>query len=593
MPAGDLKAPIIPLLINNTIDPDALSGGPLDTYAKYTNPVLGDTLYQSWLGLAEDGTPVDVKDIPIPVDPLNEGPLGFQMQVANHFVQRLNKGQVFYSFFLDRVTGEDREESKRIHFGIGKFGLLSGPQIKESHDLQLDPDAIDGNMTIAVVPFTEASNGDVVRLIWKGVRADGSDGPPVNIPPKTLSDSDTDPTNNPGQVLSWLVARTAAMGVRGGKIILRFEITYASSGARADTVSAERTILVTPPAAPELPEPSVKDLVGDEINPGLFPDGIITVVPVYEGIRVGDDVLVYGTRTGSGSGPNKNTIQHLKIDISNIERGRIEVTLPKQWLMDNRGAEVNLGYQYARADASGSSALLQLKIREPLVLPTPTVDRSVEVGGRNELNPILAISGAYVAIPEAATINDGDKVTVYFKGDGESGSFETQVPSQTKPLKFRVPPEVLPPNFGKQVEVTYSVGGEDAEAPLKLFIRHLTSHPGIVCDRAQIGSPATLKLSDIPPEGALLSVDLWSFISTKQKVRLWLSASGMTDDRDIIAVRDVKPEEVTAGVQALLWKSDLADIAINNTFTLRVSVSFDGGQSTITFNRPLVLKLLA
>ena len=67
----------------------------------------------------------------------------------------------------------------------------------------------------------------------------------------------------------------------------------------------------------------------------------------------------------------------------------------------------------------------------------------------------------------------------------------------------------------------------------------------------------------------------------------------MTDDRDIIAVRDVKPEEVTAGVQALLWKSDLADIAINNTFTLRVSVSFDGGQSTITFNRPLVLKLLA
>ena len=71
MPAGDLKAPIIPLLINNTIDPDALSGGPLDTYAKYTNPVLGDTLYQSWLGLAEDVTPVDVKDIPIPVDPLN------------------------------------------------------------------------------------------------------------------------------------------------------------------------------------------------------------------------------------------------------------------------------------------------------------------------------------------------------------------------------------------------------------------------------------------------------------------------------------------------------------------------------------------
>jgi hypothetical protein len=75
-------------------------------------------------------------------------------------------------------------------------------------------------------------------------------------------------------------------------------------------------------------------------------------------------------------------------------------------------------------------------------------------------------------------------------------------------------------------------------------------------------------------------------------VRLWLTAPGITE-RDIIAARAVKPEETTDGVKARLLRTDLADIAINDTLTLRASVSFDGGHSTVTFNRPLSLKLLA
>lgn len=590
MAAGDLDAPIIPLLINGTIDPEALNGNPLSTFARYTNPALGDGLYQSWLGLAEDGTPVDHGDSRIDVDP-QPGQTEFLMQVPNHTVQALVKGQVFYSFFLERAGGAPREESKRIHFGIGRHGLLSAPQIKESHDLQLDPDAIDGSMTIAVVPYTVMSNGDEVRVIWKGERADGSPGPVVNIPPKTLSDTDTDPSNNPGQVLSWTVPKTSAAALRGGKITLRYEITFASS-TLVETVSAERTFLVTPPVAPQLPVASVKDLTGSEINPGQFPDGIRVVVPVYPGIRVGDEVLVYGTRTGSGSGPNKNTIQYLKVDISNIETGRIEVPIAAQWLLDNRGGTVSLRYQYARPDAAGSGAALELSIREPLVLPTPTVDRSVVSGGRDELNPSLAISGAYIAIPAAATIGDDDEVTAHWKGFGPTGSYETTVYSQLDPMKFRVPPEVLPANFGKIVEVTYQVAGQDAEPSLQLFIRHFTSHPGIECDKAQIGSPATLSLSDVPPEGALLSVETWPFISTEQTVRLWLTAPGITE-RDIIAAREVKLEETTDGVKARLFRADLADIAINGILTLRASVSFDGGHSTVIFNMPLSLKLLA
>jgi hypothetical protein len=592
MAAGDLMAPIIPLLENNTLDPDKLNGGPLATYAKYSAPSLGDTLYQSWLGLDNEGNPVDVTDIPILVDPENEGEHGFLMEIANHFVQLLNKGQVFYSFYLERFTGEPKEESKRIHFGIGKDGWLSAPQIKESHDSQLDPRPVPAypNMTIAMVPYAAMSNGDKVKLVWKGRRANGQVGPSVNIPLKTLNDTDTDPTNNPGQVLSWQVPTSNLIPLENGSIALHYEITHASNTTQAVTLSAERSILVTAPAAPELPKPDVKDLKGTEIVPKDFPDGITVVVPIYPGIRIGDDVLVYGTRTGAGSNPSKNTIQSLQIDGSNIGSGKIEVLIPHRWLQDNLGGNVTLRYQYARVDAAGSGIPLELTVRAPLQMPTPTVDNSVLAGGRDELDPMRAFSGAFIAIPKDAAV-DGYPVTAHWKGFGASGSCDIPTPSQFDPMKFKVPREFIPPNFGRTVEVTYSVPGQDAERALQLYIRKLINHPGIECEKAQIGSPATLSLRDIPDSGVLLTVDLWPFISTAQKVRLWLTA-GAIGDRDIIPVRSVTFEETTGRVKARLFKTDLSGIAMNGYFKLSVSVSFDEGHTFGLSDNYLDLKLL-
>ncbi|MET3454920.1 MULTISPECIES: hypothetical protein [Pseudomonas] len=489
------------------------------------------------------------------------------------------------------MTNSNEKTANNTPAGPGRDGLLPAPQIKESHDLQLDPDAIDGSMTIAVVPYGGMANGDVVRLLWVGTRADGNPGPTVNLPIKTLSDSDTDPSNNPGSVLNWSVLKTNAVAVRGGSISLHYEITHAAPGTQVDSESAQRIIQVIPPSAPELAAPTIKDLTGSVINPGQFPEGIRVVVTPYPGIRAGDDLLVYGTRTGLGSGPNKNTIQYLKIDQAMIDSGRIEVPIPVQWLLDNQGGSVSVRYQYGRDDAAGSGVPLALTIREPLVLPTPTVDNSVVTEGRDELNPIQAISGAYITIPSAATIGDDDVVIAHWKGFGTSGSYDAQEAEPSNPLKFKVPSTVLPPNFGKTVEVTYSVSGQEAQPPLQLYIRELASHPDITCEGAQVGSPATLKLSDIPPGGALLSLSRWSFISTEQTVRLWLTASSVTE-RDIIPLRPVLPAETSTGVTARLMTTHLTGIAANSVFTLRASVSFDGGHSTVVFKNPLQLKLL-
>ena len=261
MAIGDLAAPHIPLLVYNTVDPESLGGANLETYAKYDNPQLGDRLYQSWLGLTSDGTPVDYKDIPIDIDPGSDGALGFLMLVDNAVVTSLDKGQAFYSYFLERVTGEPKEESKRIHFGIGRSDRLSAPQLKESHDNQLDLNVIDGSITVAVVPYNSMSKGDVVKLIWEGKRQDGQDGPVVNLAPKTLTDEDTDPTNNPGEVLSWRIEKSHVTALRNGSITLSYEVTPASSAAD-NYVSTKRMFVVVPPTLPELAIPSVKGLQG-------------------------------------------------------------------------------------------------------------------------------------------------------------------------------------------------------------------------------------------------------------------------------------------------------------------------------------------
>ena len=591
-----LPGPVIPLLINNTIDPQALNGGSLSTYAKYDNPVFGDILYQSWLGLSENNDPIDVTCIPIYVDPINELDLGFLMTITNDFVLKLDKGQVFYSYFLKRITDPPlapKVESKRIHFGIGKAGRLSAPQIKESHDSQLDPDFITGpTFKVAVPPYTAMSNGDIVKLVWTGVNPDGTAGPAVPIPQKILSSTDSDLSNNPGQVLTWDLNKTNLNALREGSLRLHYEITYATRAEEPQTVSSERSIVLKPPVLAELAAPSVIDLVGTEINPGQFPDGIRVSIPLYPGIRVGDDVLVYGTRTGSGSGAAKNTVKQLKIDSSNIESGKIVVPIEKEWLITNRGASVNLRYQYARADAAGSGIPLELTVRKPLILPTPTVDNSVEIGNRDELDPMWAYSGAYISIPDTATIEDGDSVIAYFKGFGAHGSYEVFEPSQLNPMKFKVPATVLPYNFGKTVEVVYSVAGEMAKPSLNLFIREVDFYSQITCEGLQVGAPATLKLSDIPSGGSKLSIGLWPFISTPQIVRLWLTNSDI-EDRDIIASRELLAEEVSGGVKAVLTREDLAGVPINGIFTLRFSVSFDGGNSITNFNNPLQIKLLA
>ncbi|MDD0974274.1 hypothetical protein [Pseudomonas fontis] len=590
------QAPYIPLLRRDTLDPEDMGpDAPLMTYANYAGMAFGDVLYQSWWGLTEDGTPKDIPgNNPIDVNPALVQPQGYPMPVASDFVKQQINGRVFYSYFLLRNAGSSKEESKRIYFGIGPVGRILAPLIKEAHGQQLShtpPIDVGNDLTIAVVPYGVMSRGDVVKLIWKGLNEKGGSVSGPSLPPKTLDDSDTDPTNNPGHVLRWAVSKNSLLPIRQGLLTLQYEITYADS-RQAPTLSAQRTFLIKAPTEPTLIEPSVKGLVGTEINPAQFPDGLRVQVPFDDDMQVDDEVDVYGTRLAPGNAIGKNVVEHLRLDLTHISSKKIELPVAYSWLKDNQGGRVAVRYQYARANTSRASAALALSIVEPLVLPPPTVDATVLANQRTELDPVRAIDGAFIRMPDGATIPAGAKVIAYWHGNGQGGSYQVDVPSQPEPMKFKVPGSVLPANFGKTVAVTYSVNGQAADESLALFVRPLATanHPRIECNKAGTGSPAYLKRADVAAGGVMLTIGKWLFMATTQNVRLTLRAVGV--ERDIIASRSVQPGELTTGVKGALSLSDLLGIKDNSPFTLTASVSFNGVDEFYEFKAPLSLKLV-
>lgn len=590
MPAT-VQAPYIPALQARRLDPQALKGQALPTYLKFDNPVVGDMVWQSWLGLAEDGRPVDITNVRIPVDAGLLRPEGLKVEVAYDVIEKLNNGHVFYSFFLQRQSSTERVESNRIYFTVGDAAPVDqrvAPLIKESHDLHLNPDTlpeVGSSYTLAVVPYGAMSVGDQVQPFWQGVDSNGNPGNVTKGTAKRLVESQLN------SVLSWEIPRTNFMRFKDGRIALWYEITYAVA-PQATTTSGKRVLLLKSSAQAELAAASVKGLSGTVIDPGKFRDGLVVQVPLYPGIALADRIVVFGTRLGPGNAPSKNTYQHLVIDQTHIDSGKVEVLIPPTWLASNHGGQVALRYHYARANASGSSAVLALSVDKPLFLPAPTVDDSVPGRQWDELEPMRAINGAFIRVPEAAELPVGAKVTARWAGFGSNGSRDIGEPLPGQPVKFKVPPEVIPANFDKTVQVMYSVNGQDAEAPLTLFVRPLTEHSSITCEHVGVGTPATLRLADIPKNGAAVTLGGWPFIATAQIVRVWLTAANIAE-RDIIAPRRVLAAERNSGVKGRLLAAHLAGLANGAVFMLRASVSFDGGHSTLLFNQPLQLTLLA
>ena len=567
------------------VDLDELGGQALRTYIKYPGITVDeDVIGPRWIGCGALGETADyvTSRIDVTVSGGYTAARGMPVDISNALLRQLDQGIALFSYSSSKNSDPDNRgpESLRRLCRIGRPSVrletLPVAQIKESHGLALDPDAVGAVGASAVVPsYAAMSVGDKVTFTWQGF-FEGFPDTPIS---RTLELK----AEHIGWPLTFTVPQDQVLFNDSADI--GYSIQYADgTGERGE--SERQTLLIRKPAVARLPAPQILNHSDGPINPGLFPNGLILrIQPSYADIQQGDRVLVYGNANRA----DRSLLSALRVDRSILDRGLIESHIPQQWLLDNSNTRVTFTYQYARAGSALSSESLALDISKPLDLPAPIVEDAVADGDLRGSLP-ADVSGAYVNVPAQAEIGSG-KVEMHWFGHAAGGRHIAPNPVGGAGRRFFIPATAIAANMSatQRFQVFYRVtppgqtASEDSVAfNLRIVPLPASRYPDTQCTQAQ--GTSTLSLARVPAAGADLTVAQWPFMAAGQLLKIVArgvraSGGGSTS----ITVRNALPvtqaEFNSKRVTAVLARTFLASLRLNENFTLEASVSFDGGET--------------
>lgn len=328
-------------------------------------------------------------------------------------------------------------------------------------------------------------------------------------------------------------------------------------------------------------------------------DQVLATLPDYNEVKVGDVITWYWEISPGGQDV---------ADTWSLELGDIgtELQLPFSGDLLRRS---NNGTRYATyrvRDRAGNESLLStpvqmiVNIRPPTPRKFPHVNeaQSSPPGDTGVLvSPFSGRNGVTVVV-EASEVDPGDEVTVDFVGVGGEdgiGSITGVRPITAGGLEFAIPAPVVAANIPlnsndrRPVAIYYWVGnGPHPSQPYTLTINPFGAGAlgEVQCRQAQVGSPATLSKALVPVEGADLDIVKWAYQALGQRMNVWAMAGGVR--RDFL---EGAPHDVDGTFTTKIAKAYVDGLALNSTFTLYASVSFDGGQSYVAF-KSLALKVV-
>lgn len=460
--------------------------------------------------------------------------------------------------------------------------VLPVPQIRHAHDLYLDPSDIpEAWTTVVAPPYPGMAAGDAVNFHF--VEPGGA----VSLVLKAaVRESDV------GKPVTWELETNEIWQA----FMLQVDTWYTVAHVGATTSdSAVQTLMIDTVPTQRLPAPSVAGHDGNGIDPGLYPGGVYVVFPLYPGAASGDTVLVYWqSREDDGS-----TVKWRELTAADISAGELEVLIEPDWLTANIGSEVEISYQYAREGAAESSMESTLEILVPVALGPPIVeDAEAEGDGSQNMGFLMAAkasSGVYIKVPPSDTVAEAIAIEVHWVGHPHGGQHVAEAPhSADEPLRFRIPPSAVAANIGgegKRFEVFFRVtmpgGRKHTSAPFNLWIKPLLTsayHP-VQCIQAQ-GKPG-LSMADVPAAGADLRVKSWPFNAAGQALSIWVVGVTTGGTATEHMVRDAVPvtqqELDDAAVGGKLPKEFLQTLMANSSFMQRAKVTYDGGETAVSF----------
>lgn len=324
-------------------------------------------------------------------------------------------------------------------------------------------------------------------------------------------------------------------------------------------------------------------------------DQVLATVPDYSVKKAGDEITWYWELSPGG----REIAGTKTLELSDVGQP-VQVGFPGDVLRQGNG---DFFATYRVSDRAGNVSVLSVdeklivNIRPPTPRKFPTVkEASSTPAGTGVLNPFRGVNGITVVVPKDE-VDPGEEVTVDFIGlGGESGvgSVVGVRPTVTGGLEFAIAAAIVAANIpvqgdGRKVEVRYRAG-TSVSATFTLSIDEIssTSFGSVECDKAQIGSPATLSKATVAQSGANIQIEEWAYHTDSQLINVWAVAASVRTD-----FLTAGPTPISGGgkFSTPLPKDYVAALALNSMFTLYASVSFDQGHSYRPF-RTMQIKLI-
>ncbi|WP_249583939.1 hypothetical protein [Pseudomonas viridiflava] len=321
----------------------------------------------------------------------------------------------------------------------------------------------------------------------------------------------------------------------------------------------------------------------------LFDNGgqAVAQVPVYNDFKPGDVIVWYWSSSQSQVLPSD------EVGRRTLLRGEsqpLSLAFPGEEIV-RRGDGDRFAF-YRLRDRAGNlspySHAFELEVKAqpaPRVLPPPRVTQATGSAATSTLNPIHAIHGATVTIPDDAVIRAGETVSVQWAEPESVGSYLT---SKEDARAFTIPSTCIAQHFGKSIPVYYEVHESGVADPHvsnthTLKVSTISGFPVVQCDKVSGGR---LSLGSIADGGrALFTLGSWPFMDTSQFINIQvigLSVGGQNLTIDVLKESSVPHVADTIDV-GHITKTDLQRFKTGGLLEVRTKVSFDEKVSWLPF----------
>jgi hypothetical protein len=436
-----------------------------------------------------------------------------KLYVSNAAAKEIAQGYAVLSYVVTPAIGGAPLRSKRATVHVrGEVEQLRAPAIEEAVEGAVDPTFA---ATVVIEPYAGMEPGDLVELLWIGMRSDGN-------PTWYTANSAVTEVGR----ITFVVPQSELAKLDGGSVKVSYWVYPFSGGGRLQSPEASYRVGAVGWLLPA-PEVMYLDTDSGVLDPDQVPAGGTTLtVPAGASTQAGDRVTVYWRGV---TGQPSDSYETPPFPVNEATAGKpLSFPIARSLVTANLNGTVTVRYEVRRGSQPPLHSV-QVTFRVgavELTLPAPAIK---EASGTS-LDPVAA-KDTLTAMVNFENSQPTDEVRVTWTGNGDAGSTQSEwITVGSLPRAVPLDPSVVAFNLGRAVTVSYEVRRNSVpmgtSASLTLDVQSLDASPGGPLPTPQLQEAVgdELDIDDIVGQGRVRVTPPWPLIAVGQ--RFWLELVG-------------------------------------------------------------------